>query len=904
MQETAFVARENEMAQLQSFLKRVLAGQGQMCFVAGQAGAGKSALLHHFVAQAIRENAELVAALGECNAQTGLGDPYLPFREALAQLTAGRAGQDGRGEPLTENSRRLRRTVTQSVRILVDVAPDLVGLLIPGGKILGELGKAIAKNVGLLDDLERLMQRQGRAGAIGLAEQARLFEQFTAFLQALSRSRPLVLILDDLQWADAASISLLFYLSRRIADHRILIVGAYRPDDVAVGRNDGRHPLEAALHEFKRYFGDAVIDLDQATAERGRAFVDALLDRPVYAVSDEFRRALYRLTNGHALFTVEILRSLEETGALVRDEHGRCVEGAGLDWSVLPARVEGVIEERIARLDNAERDMLRVASVEGEQFRAEVVAALRQAGSREVVRTLSDHIERQHHLVRAEGVRQVGERRLSTYRFVHNMVQRYLYNSLGEAERAYLHEDIGQLLEKWFADGVDEIAVQLAHHFEQAGDTFRSARYLLLAGERARRMSANEEAFTHLTRGLQLVQVFPEDSLERAAFEMGLQVALGATLIALRGYGAAEVGRAFGRAREMCRAMQDPPGVMPVLYGLCLYFLATGNIAAAQEEGDRLLSLAEQAGDRAYQLGGHALLAATTAYQGLLLPARRHCEQALVLYQPDTDRDMGFKQGQDPAVVALSYLAWVLWLLGYPDESAVREAQALALAQRIGHPFSQALALAFSAMFRHFRSDWPTVQARSEELIALARSEQFPFWEAMAVQMLGTSLARRGRSRAGMALLEQGMAAWAKAGTRLGVPMFTLSLAEVCFQAGDDERARALVDRSVQEARETGQLWWYAEQHRLHGRILAGAGDTRAAAACFREALSIARSQRARILELRAALCLARMPLPPAEQEQARQDLAALCAVIRSERGCPELSEAQALLASGPGAAG
>jgi predicted ATPase len=674
------------------------------------------------------------------------------------------------------------------------------------------------------------------------------------------------------------------------------VVGAYRPDDVALGRGGERHPLEPALNEFKRYFGDAVVDLDKTTADRGQDFVEALLDRQSYGVGDEFRRALYTQTNGHALFTVEILHSMQETGALVSDERGRWVEGPGLDWSLLPARVEGVIEERIARLQDDERDMLRVASVEGEQFTAEVVASLRQADARAIIRELSEDVERQHHLVRAEGVRRVRDRRLSLYRFLHNMIQRYLYHSLGEAERAYLHEDVGKLLEGWFSDSADEIAVQLAHHFERAGDTFRAVRYLLLAGNRARRMSANQEAQAHLSRGLQLVQAFPEDSLERVAFELGLQAALGATLIALQGYASAEVGQAFARARELCRAMHDPPGVMPVLLGLALYYLATGAIEPAQEEGERLLALAEGAGDHAYLLGCHVLLAATTAYLGQSDIAQQHCEQVLALYRPVEDRDMGFQQGQDPAVVALSYRAWLVWRLGYPEQAAADAAEAVALAERIGHPFSQALALGFAAITDHFRSDWTAAQAHAEQALALARREHFPFWEAMAQQMLGTSLARRGHSRAGIALLQQGMAAWEKAGTRLGVPMFTLSLAEAYFAAGNRGRALALVDRSLREAEETKQRWWSSEQHRLRGLILADGGDEAGAADWFRKALDVARSQRAPILELRAVLSLAKAALPAAEKEQARCDLAAAVAAFPGGESCPELGEARAVL--------
>jgi adenylate cyclase len=235
MKEQVFVGRERELEELEGHLAETLAGQGRVCFVTGQAGVGKTALVRQFVQQALATDPNLVVALGSCNAQTGLGDPYLPFREALAMLTGDAAAQRSAGKIAPENTSRLRAVLVRSVQVLVESAPELIGLFVPGGTLVGALGKAVVKKVGWMDQLDELAKRKPAAGELAV-EQSRILGQYTAYLQRLSAKTPLILFLDDLQWADNASLGLLFHLGRRAGASRVLIFGAYRPNDVAVGR--------------------------------------------------------------------------------------------------------------------------------------------------------------------------------------------------------------------------------------------------------------------------------------------------------------------------------------------------------------------------------------------------------------------------------------------------------------------------------------------------------------------------------------------------------------------------------------------------------------------------------------------------------------------------------------------
>ena len=493
-------------AALDRFLDAALAGQGQVCFVSGEAGSGKTALVTEFARRAEARHLELVVAIGQGDAQTGIGDAYLPFREVLRQLT-GDADSERSRALSAENASRLRKLVTVSGRVLVEIAPDLVGLFVPGAGLAMKAAMATADKAGWLGELEKLAQRPkpGEGLRSSGLDQNLVFEQYTRFVTTLAEKKPLLLILDDLQWADPSSLALLFRLGRRIGQSRILVAGTYRPEEVALEGPGGRHPLEKVLAELKRYQGDVELSLDGTEEAERRGFVDSLLDSEPNCLDEGFRRALVQHADGQALFTVELLRAMQERGDLVRDAQGRWTAGPALDWKRLPARVEGVIEERIGRLAEELRAALTVASVEGEEFTAEVVAQVRSMDARELVRRLSEDLQKEHRLVSAQGLRRLAARRLALYRFRHNLFQRYLYNRLDAVERAYLHEDVGNVLETLYGEQADEVAVQLARHFEEAGVVGKAARYLRRSGELAAERYANEEAVAYFSRALALL---------------------------------------------------------------------------------------------------------------------------------------------------------------------------------------------------------------------------------------------------------------------------------------------------------------------------------------------------------------------------------------------------------------
>ena len=894
MQNRAFVGREQELAELQGCLERTLSGSGQIRLVSGQAGTGKTALVRHFAHQAIGQHPELVVAMGTCNAQTGVGDPFLPFRDALAMLTDELTAQQAAGRLSPENSNRLRTILARSVQVLVEVAPELIGAFIPGAKLLGYFGEAMAKWVGWmdrLDDMAKAAPKEGGAAEAG-ADQSRIFEQYTAFLQRLSEQVPLILFLDDLQWADGASLNLLFHLGRHLEQSRVLILGAYRPDDIALGRGGERHPLEPVVHELTRYYGDVTIDLDAIPEEDGRRFVEALLDAQSNCLDEGFRRALYHQTGGHALFTVELLRAMVDRGDLRRDADGCWIEGPSLDWSALPARVEGVIEERIDRLDPELRGLLQAASVQGEEFSAEVLARVQDMADRQVIWQLSRELQRRHRLVSDEGLLQVGRVRLSRYRFGHNLFQHYLYDSLTEAERFYLHRDVGQVLEAMFDGQTEEVAGQLAHHFEWAGLGEKAAAYRLQAGNRARRMSAHDEAAVHLERGLELVARLPAGP-RRMQLELDLQVSLGTALIALYGYASPRVDQVFVQARELCHELGNPPQVINVLLAQAVFHLMRGDVDLAREESEEVLHLAQESGRAGFILTAHLMLGAAEMYKGSHNEARQHLERVMALYDPVQHRDLAYQQGQDPGIRSLSFLSRVLWLQGYPQQAMARQQEAVELAEKLHHPYSATVTALHASTLHSMLRQWPECEALAVKALRLARQGGFKMWEANAAILHGLALAHQDRTDEGMAELTRALYLWEATGAGL-VAYGRAALAQVYGAAGRQRDALRAIDEAIYPGDE---VWWLPEQYRLKAELLLlapGAEDE--AEMLLRQAADLARDQEAKALELRAVTSLARLLVQRGDGAEGRELLARSYGWFSEGLDLPDLRDARQLL--------
>jgi tetratricopeptide (TPR) repeat protein len=505
MQQNTFIGRKAQLHLLDDFLKKAAGGQSQVAFISGEAGVGKSALVEEFIRSRADADPTLITALGECNAQTGSGDPYLPFRQVLTSLTTETEEKKSAAEiSRAKSTTRMKEFARISSQILIKVGPDLIGIFVPAAGLLTRIATEVAINRGLISDQAGKKTGKEPAKINPALDQEKIFEQYAAVLKALSEDHTLILVLDDLQWADGGSLNLLFHLARDLKNSRILLLGTYRPDDVALGRDGARHPLESILNELKRYNGEIIIDLSKSSPEEDRTFINELIDSEPNHLDASFREQLFAHTEEHPLFTVELLRNLQESGDLLKDKDGSWIQGLTLDWDRLPARVEGVIGERIARLPEGLRETITIASVMGYYFIAQVLARVQKVPERTLVQDLSRELEKRYLLVFEQGETKIGNQFLSNYRFSHALTQQYLYDELSAGERRMLHGEIAETLEAISADHGDQFALQLARHYDEAGNAEKAVSYWTLAGNAAFAIYAQKEAIAAYTRALEL----------------------------------------------------------------------------------------------------------------------------------------------------------------------------------------------------------------------------------------------------------------------------------------------------------------------------------------------------------------------------------------------------------------
>lgn len=869
-----FVAREKETDWLISKLHTSLEGEGQLAFVLGDAGQGKTALLKHFARVAQDSHEELVITYATCEAFSGIGDPYLPLRNILGLLCGDVAAKQTPGVINQENAQRLWDMIPLTAQVLLREGQGLLDAFINSDALLRRAHSYTLEQPTWLSELENEIQiRKNRPLPMNVDHgdsRKDLNEQYVRVMQKISQSHPLILILDDMQWADPGSLSLLFHLARRIKRFPILIIGSYRPADIA--HEDHLHPLAELLPEFARIFGELEINLNQSNLESGRKFVDEYLDSEPNTFDDDFRQSLHLQTSGQPLFTIELLRQMQEENSIVKDQQGRWESSGELSWEAMPAKVEAVIENRINRLSPDLRKILNVASIEGEEFTGELIAAVTGEPEAKIINHLSRELTRQHRLVQVSEVKRIGHQRLSIYRFQHNLFQKFIYDNLDQAEKSYLHEQIGNALEQIYGAHNGLIASQLALHFEYSGLINRAIDYLLQAGKNAKRVSAYAEAVSLLEHGLELMQNLPE-SERQPERELAFQISLGPVQVAVLGYGAEEVEDTYERARDLCEQTGDVDLLAPALWGLCAFYQVKGRHRTALQMAEQIESVADKNDDPDLRFLSHWMLGFTHTHLGDFTAAKEHFENALSSYDSSRDELLTYLYGQNPRVTCLTYLALTLWISGYLDEADEKCKQAISYAEKICHPYTLTFAHGTAALFHVVRRDPKSALLHSEKAYRLAKQSGFPFFLALGMLIRGWSRYLSGKKGMSKRLVKNGIEAMEIIGTELGKPFFLSLLAET--MGLEEDESSVIIKDALQGAEENQELWFNAAIYWQWGK----AGESRNAPADqvldkYMQAAKIASEQKARSFIVRATMASLKFDDQGEHAQAAREMLA------------------------------
>ncbi len=500
------------------------------------------------------------------------------------------------------------------------------------------------------------------------------------------------------------------------------------------------------------------------------------------------------------------------------------------------------------------------------------------------------------------------------YGFRHALYQEVLYRRIGSGRRVRLHRLIGAREEAGYGEQAYERAAELAMHFERGRDDRRAVRYLLRAAENAARRSGPREVIRLVTRGLALLTHLP-DTPKRRRQELDLLLLLGPAVIVTQGWTSPEIERAYRRAYDLCQQLGETAQLFPVLFGLWLPALVRLEMQTAQGLAEELLILAQRLHDPALRLEAHWALGITVFYGGEFATVRDHMTHGIALYDPRQHQALAaLYTGIDVGVNCRLYRAWVLWYLGYPAQALRCSEEALTLAQELEHAFTHAYALHFAARPHQCRQEGSITHAQAEASVTLCREHGFALYVALGTILRGWAVVAQGDSGAGITWMRQGLADYRAMGGVLTQTYWLALLAEAYGRDGQAEAGLTTVAEAPAAVDASGERFYAAELHRLQGELMLQARvqqrrqgkRSRATSpvhdpqleveACFHQALTVARRQHARSLELRAALSLARLWQQQGKRAEAHQLLADIYGWFSEGFDTADLQEAQALL--------
>jgi predicted ATPase len=828
--------------------EQVVEGMGQVVLLSGEAGIGKSRLVRELKEYVARN---LQAWLTECYCSPyHQSSAFYPIIDLFERAVLQFQHEDSPQEKLN----KIERYLVQYGLSLPETVPLFATLL----------------SIPLSEKYSPLYLTPER-------QKQKTLATLLALLLERAAQQPVLLIIEDLHWADPSTLELLNLIIDQGPTAKILTLLTFRPDFTP--------PWPMRSHF-------TYIILTRLLHKEVENMVGWITGGK--ALPETVREHILSKTDGVPLFVEEMTKMVLESGLL--KERGDQYELAGpLLQLAVPTTLRDLLAARLDRLTTA-KEVAQLGAVLGREFPYEWLQAVSPLDKA----TLHQELAR---LVEAELVYRRGVPPHLTYIFKHSLIQEAAYESLLKSKRQQYHQQVAEILTNRFPNTVEARPELLAHHYKSAGLIEQAIPCLHLAGQKAIERSANQEAISHLTQGLELLKTLP-DTPGRIQQELTLQTTLGLPLTAAKGFESPEVERVYSRAWELCLQVEKTPDLFPILLGLARFFLVRAELKKAHELGVQLLTLAQSVQDPMLLLAAHLTLGATLFYLGELTEARVHLERGIFLYDPKQHHLYAF-YGIEPKVFCLSYAALVLWLLGYPDQALQSSHDALALAHELAHPYSQAFALSFAAVLHHLRREGQAAQDRSEAVLTLSADQGFPNWLLWGTFLQGWGLAQQGQREEAIAQMRQALTSSRAMGTELVLTPLTLCLLADGYRGlGQPQEALSMLTEALAAVHKHAERFYEAEVYRLNGELLLSQrvetdfnpAPTEAAEACFHQALDVARRQQAKSWELRAVMSLSRLWQRQGKREEAKQLLEEICGWFTEGFDTADLQEAKALL--------
>jgi predicted ATPase len=838
---TPLVGRELESGLLLERWAQVKDGVGQVVLLSGEAGIGKSRLVQVLQAHVA---AEPQAWLTPCQCSPYHQNTALyPMIDLLERVTLRFEREDSPQQKLSK----------------------LEGFLV-------QYGLPLAEAVPLLAALLSLPLPADYAPLTVSPEQQKqqTLQALLTVMWRIAAQQPLLFVMEDLHWADPTTLEFLTLLVDQGPTARILALWAFRPDF--------RPPWTGRAH------------LTQVTLPRLPLRQAAeMTDRVAHgkALPPEVVEQIVAKTDGVPLFVEELTKMVLESG-LLQEQEGRYALTGPLPPLAIPATLHDSLMARLDRLATV-KGLAQLGATLGREFAYVLLRAVAPWEEAIVQQGL-------HQLVAAEFLYQQRLPPQATYVFKHALIQEAAYQSLLKSTRQQYHQRIAQVLAERFPETAETQPELVAHHCTEASLNAQAIAYWQHAGQRALERSATLEAVAHLTKGLEVLGTL-RDTPERAQQKLALHITLGPALMNTKGFEAPEVLHTYARAHELCQQVGNARQLFAALWGLFYLHMVRGELQRAREVGEELLGVAQRLHDPELCVVAHRAQAGALFWLGELGLAHADVQQALALYDPQQMRDHAVRYGQDSGVSCRTFGAVTLWLLGYPEQAQQWSEGGLTQAQGLGHAYTLAQALLFSALLHLLRREAAMAQERAEAQRALCTEQGFAPYLAWGTIEWGAALAAQGGWAEGLAQMREGLAAW-RATARTPWLLFLSLLAEACGRAGQVEEGLGALHEALEAMPTTEERLYEAEVYRLRGELLLqqSAVQQGKAEESFHQALAVARRQQAKSWELRAALSLSRLWQQQGKCAEARALLAPIYGWFTEGFDTADLQEARTLL--------
>lgn len=853
---TPLVGRDREVGLLQDRWEQATEGMGQVVLIIGDAGLGKSRLLH-----VIKEHVKAIPAEESFTSiPGGRGEPLAPIIEWRCTPRHQNSGLYpvieflerqlcfGHEETPEEKFQKLHDQLASLGLATGDVVPFLAALL----------------SLPITDRYEPLALSPAR-------QKEKTIEAIREYLRAFAERQPFLFIVEDLHWIDPSTLEFLTFHVEAGFNDRVLTILTFRPEFETPWKTKA-HQTVMALNRLTKKQMTEMMQRKMGVTSLPNALVEQIVAK----------------TDGVPLFVEEYTSMVMESDH-VREINGHIEMASSYTSTEIPATLHDLLLARLDRMAS-NREVVQVASALGRAFSYELIRAVLPMEES----TLQAELEK---LVAAELLHPKGRPPQISYMFKHALIQDAAYQSLVKSKKQQIHRRILVALESGLSEIVQKEPEMLAHHSTEAGLVPQAIDWWTKAGHRSMERGANAEAASHLGRGLELLGTLPE-SAERTAQELTLQLMLGTVLIASQGYAAPRVGTIFTRARELCVKLNQPQSLMAVLWGQWAWRVVREELDLCLQLADEATAFAQAQADDGISMETAFMHGLTRFYRGNFAEASEHCRQGLALY--DADRCVVWSRytGQNSGATLRCYLGLSLWCLGYPDQAIRIATDAVKLASDLAHPYTKCFAYHHLAWLQIFLRLGKEAQSTAATEISIADEQGFPFWKATGTLGLAGALVLQGKAAAALDEARQGLVWFNATGAHLSLAHYLGYMADAQTHLGRHTDALRSIDDAIVSAQKNHNEFYLAELYRLKGEILLKLSlDHQAAASqCFQDSLAVAEKQQAKSWVLRTTMSLGKLWHLQGRTGDARIRLADILDWFTEGFTSPDLVDAKKLL--------